>query len=180
MPLSRFFSVANCLLTLFANIRFECTVCVYHIALVKFTARANTYRTCLCTCSSDQSLLAYAISRSKYTRVYFLSRRCVPGWNSISLKSGNFGQQVNSDIHLQTVDIQMRQLLMSRLIRIYTVCLVILFFIPIIEIWNKQGRCPNLADRPNLPDFTLINVYIYKLLLYFTIFIWKFGVELVK
>ena len=35
------------------------------------------------------------------------------------VKSGN-GQQVNSDIYLQTVEI--------RLIRIFTVCLVILFF----------------------------------------------------
>ena len=29
------------------------------------------------------------------------------------VKSGNFGHQVNSDIHLQTVEIQMRRLLMS-------------------------------------------------------------------
>ena len=50
------------------------------------------------------------------------------------VKSGNFGHQVNSDIHLQTVDIQMRRLLMSRLIRIFTACLVNLFFIPIIEV----------------------------------------------
>ena len=40
------------------------------------------------------------------------------------VRSGNFGHQVNSDIHLQTVEIQMRRLLMSRLIRIFTVCLV--------------------------------------------------------
>ena len=44
---------------------------------------------------------------------------------------------------------------MSRLIRIFTVCLVNLFFISIFKIGNKQGCCPNLADRPNLPDFTL-------------------------
>ena len=44
---------------------------------------------------------------------------------------------------------------MSRLIRIFTVCLVNLFIIPIIKIWNKQGCCPNLADHPNLPDITL-------------------------
>ena len=50
------------------------------------------------------------------------------------VKSGNFGHQVNSNIHLQTVEIQMRRLLMSRLIRIFTVCLVNLFFIPIIKI----------------------------------------------
>ena len=30
-----------------------------------------------------------------------------------------------------------------------------LFFIPITEICNKQGRCPNLADSPNFSNFTL-------------------------
>ena len=40
------------------------------------------------------------------------------------VKSGNFGHQVNSDIHLQTVEILMRRLLMSRLIRIFTVSFV--------------------------------------------------------
>ena len=50
------------------------------------------------------------------------------------VKSGKFGHQVNSDIRLQTVDIQMRRLLMSRLIRIFTVCLFNLFFNLIIEI----------------------------------------------
>ena len=39
---------------------------------------------------------------------------------AIRVKSGNFGYQVNSDIHLQTVEIQMRRLLISRL-RIFTV-----------------------------------------------------------
>ena len=47
---------------------------------------------------------------------------------TIRVKSGNFGHQLYSDIHLQTVDIQMRRLLMSRLIRIFTVCLVNLLF----------------------------------------------------
>ena len=61
------------------------------------------------------------------------------------VKSGYFGHQVNSDIHLQTVEIQTRQLLMSRLIRIFTVCLVNYFF-PMIKIGNKQGCCPNLLD----------------------------------
>ena len=42
---------------------------------------------------------------------------------------GIFGQQVNSDIHLQTVEIQM-----SRLIKIFTVCLFNIYFIPIIKI----------------------------------------------
>ena len=48
---------------------------------------------------------------------------------SMRVKSGNFGHQVNSDIHLQTVEIQMRRLLMSRPIRIFTICLVTLFFL---------------------------------------------------
>ena len=46
---------------------------------------------------------------------------------TIRVKVGSFGHQVNSDIHLQTVEILMRRLLMSRLIRIFTVCLVNLF-----------------------------------------------------
>ena len=54
-----------------------------------------------------------------------------PEEKRVKVKSGNLGHQVNSDIHLQTVEIQMRRLLMSRLIRIFTVCLVNLFFIPI-------------------------------------------------
>ena len=41
------------------------------------------------------------------------------------------------------------------LIRIFTVCLVNLIFIPIIQKGKKQGRCPNLDDCLNLPDFTL-------------------------
>ena len=73
------------------------------------------------------------------------------------VKSGKFGRQVNSDTHLQTVEIQIRQLLMSRLIGIFTVCLVSLFFIPIIEVSKQiQDRCPNLAVCPNIPDFTLL------------------------
>ena len=43
------------------------------------------------------------------------------------VKSGKFGHQVNSDTLLQTVEIQMRRLLMSRLIRVFIVCLVGLF-----------------------------------------------------
>ena len=71
------------------------------------------------------------------------------------VKSGKFGHQVNSVKRLQTVEIQMRRLLMSRLIRIFTVCLVNLVCIPIIELCNKQGGCPNLAVCPNIPDFIL-------------------------
>ena len=54
--------------------------------------------------------------------------------NDYRVKLGKFGHQVNSDIHLLTVEIQMKRLLMSRLIRIFTVCLVNLLFIPIIKI----------------------------------------------
>ena len=39
------------------------------------------------------------------------------------VKSGKFGHQVNSDTRLQTVEIQMRRLIRSRLIRIFTVLL---------------------------------------------------------
>ena len=46
---------------------------------------------------------------------------------------------------------------MSRLIRIFTVCFVSLFFISIIKILNKQARCPNLVDCPNLPYVSRIN-----------------------
>ena len=40
------------------------------------------------------------------------------------VKSGDLGHQVSLDVRLQTVAIQMRWLYMSRLIRIFTVCLV--------------------------------------------------------
>ena len=53
-------------------------------------------------------------------------------------------------MQLQTVEIHMK-----RLLRSFTVCLVNLMFIQIIKICNKHGRCPNLAERPNLPVFTL-------------------------
>ena len=43
-------------------------------------------------------------------------------------KSGAFGNLVKTDIHLQIEEIQMRRLLMSRLIRNFTVCFVNLFF----------------------------------------------------
>ena len=45
----------------------------------------------------------------------------------IRVKSGNFGHQVTSDQHLETVEIQMDG--SCRLIRIFTVCLVNLFFL---------------------------------------------------
>ena len=65
---------------------------------------------------------------------FVFGKGLIEGSYNYSVKSGKFGHQVNSDTHLQTVLIQMRRLLMSRLIRIFTVCLVNLFFIPIFEI----------------------------------------------
>ena len=60
----------------------------------------------------------------------------------------------------------MRPLLMSRLIKIFTVFSVNLFFIPITELLNKQGGCPNLAVCLNIPDFTLHLYEIFILKLY--------------
>ena len=55
---------------------------------------------------------------------------------------------------------------MSYLIKIFTVCFVYLIFIPIIQTETKQGRCPNLDDCRNLPNFTLnlifLNEQIYE------------------
>ena len=39
-----------------------------------------------------------------------------------TVKSGNLGHRVNSDIRLQTVEIQMRRVLMSPLIGLFNVC----------------------------------------------------------
>ena len=75
---------------------------------------------------------------------------------NIRVKSGIFGHQVNSDTYLQTVKIQMRWHLKSHLIRIFTVCLVNLFFISIIELRYRLVGCPNLAVCPNIPNFTLL------------------------
>ena len=47
------------------------------------------------------------------------SRNLVSNW----VKSGNFRHQVNSDIHLHTVEIQMRWVLMSSPIGMFTVLL---------------------------------------------------------
>ena len=52
---------------------------------------------------------------------------------------------------------------MSRLIRVFTVLFVNLFSIPLFEIRNKQGRCPNLAVCPNIPDLPYLHsIYIYR------------------
>ena len=70
------------------------------------------------------------------------------------VKLGKFGHQVNSDTHLQTVLIQMRRLLllMSRLIRIFTVCLVY------SNIWNmKQTR--SLSEFSCQSEYTRLYRY---------------------
>ena len=68
----------------------------------------------------------------KHTAVFYnlLTNSTVDILKEVSyrVKSGNFGHQVNSDIPLQTVEIRMRRLIMSRLIRIFTVCLVLFFY----------------------------------------------------
>ena len=53
---------------------------------------------------------------------------------SSRVKSGKFRHGVNSDTHLQTLEIQMRRLPMSCFISIFSVCLVNVFFIPITEL----------------------------------------------
>ena len=45
------------------------------------------------------------------------STKVVTARDTVRVKSGNFGQRVNSDIRLQTVKIQMIRLIKSRLIR---------------------------------------------------------------
>ena len=89
--------------------------------------KANIFSLFVCSCFSCPSNFVVAI-------------KCL----SYRVNSGKFGHQVNSDTYLQTVEIQMS----------CSLCLVNLFFIPIIEVWNKQDRCPNLAVCPNIPDFT--------------------------
>ena len=90
---------------------------------------------------------------------------CASTWFSalhlrpIRVKSWNFGHQVNSDLHLQTVEIQMRRLLMSRLIRIFTVCLVDYFlFQKLLYEWtmNQTRSLSEFTWCPKLPDFTLL------------------------
>ena len=48
---------------------------------------------------------------------------------------------------------------MSRLIMIFTVCLVNFF---INELWNKQGGFPYLVVCPTIPEFTLLCLWIAK------------------
>ena len=80
-------------------------------------------------------------------------------WNQVRVKSGKFGHQVNSKIHLQMVEIQ---------IRIFTVCLVNLSFNLIIKIWIKQDRCPNYPDVRSYLTLPYLSISFYSKPLYTT------------
>ena len=72
------------------------------------------------------------------------------------VNSLNFGHKVNSDTHLQTVEIQIRWLLMSRLIRIFNVCLVDYFVFNSNNYNMNQTRLLSEFNCcPKLPDFSL-------------------------
>ena len=89
---------------------------------------------CLCQCAYVMRIMRSFAEINKFSHMllfnYFSTYLCSisPATKAMVL-SGKFGHQVNSDTHLQTVYIQMRRLLMSRLIRMFTVCLVIFFYI---------------------------------------------------
>ena len=57
----------------------------------------------------------------------------------------------------------MRRLLMSRLIRIFTVFLVFYFYFQKMKNETKTGRCPNLPDVQKLPGFTYPTVQMKAL-----------------
>ena len=73
--------------------------------------------------TNKHNLCTEGITRQVYKYLKYKPHTKAIVWYD-RVKSGNFGYHVNSNIHLQTVEIKMRRLLMSRLIRIYTVCLV--------------------------------------------------------
>ena len=81
------------------------------------------------------------------------------------VKSGNFGQLVNSDIHLQSVEIQIRQ---EASHQDFTVCLVHLFSIPIL----KKDQTWSLSEFSWLSEFTWLPQIVqtlikYRILLHF-------------
>ena len=102
--------------------------CSFKIIIIYNGELSNIYRWCngcfsTLMCATDTplgiSLRNIRIHSAPFERIKWFSR----------VKSWNFGHQVNSDTHLLTVEIQMRRLIMSRLIRIFTVCLVDYFFL---------------------------------------------------
>ena len=80
-------------------------------------------RTVSCFISSYVSVIKVKISASYFCSYSLDQYKRTEG----RVKSGKVGHLVNSDTPLQTVEILMRRILMSRLIRIFTVCLVNLF-----------------------------------------------------
>ena len=68
------------------------------------------------------------------SRLFFFALKEIDRVKSGNRSSGHTLWTYTLDIHLQTVEIQIRRLLMSCLIRIFTVCLVNYFFISIIQI----------------------------------------------
>ena len=73
------------------------------------------------------------------------------------VKSGNFGHQVNSETHLQTVQIQIGRHLMSCFIRIFTVCLLVNLFLFSNNSDIKQtSSLSEFTWCPKLPDITLV------------------------
>ena len=98
------------------------------LSICKFAYKGNIW-----ALPQENLILLNANKKCTYQPTHLQSDQCL--CNSLwKVKSGKFGHQVNSDTHLQTVEIQMRRLLMSRLIRIFTVYLVNLFFLPITEL----------------------------------------------
>ena len=82
---------------------------------------------CIYVNSEDSGLFAQPRLNLRYWTMLQISTKISYFDSSIRVKSGNFGHRVNSNIHLQTVELQMRRLLTSRFIWIFSVCLVNLF-----------------------------------------------------
>ena len=113
----------------------------YWTCLKTWAKRIAQINMCSRIVSSESSLLAHTKERLKAYEIFTIlavdmkQRIMVFITNmrqfillTYRVKSGNFGQRAISDIHFQTVKIQMRRLIMSRLIWIFTVCLVFFLF----------------------------------------------------
>ena len=100
-------------------------------------------------------LNTYVLKSHCILNTWYFSNKFSTGTWMIRVKSWNFGHQVNSDTHLQTVEIQMRRLLMSRLIRIFTFCLVNLFFYSNNYNVTQTRSLSEFTWCPKLPNFTL-------------------------
>ena len=123
--------------------------------------RVNQYagRSSMTSFEKKSLLLVPSITKISYQKpIAKMYVMCSCFWKkkTIRVKSGNFEHQVNSDKHLQTLEIQMRQLLMSCLIRIFTVCLVNLFFYSNNQHIKQTRSLSEFTWCLKLPDFTLI------------------------